>query len=263
MRRQLALLGLVAALAGCGGDDRREAYEAYVAAANEAHARFAPGFEDAQKALAAFAEGEAAAPTAKRLRRGVSTLRGAREALALAEPPREARTLHQRLLRLLDLQARLSLELALAADYVPRAERALREPGSSARTLRRALRTAERPQQQSTALRTYAESLTAALTRFGSLAPPPVLAPWHEAQEQRLRAARSLAVQLGAAIDARDRADVDDALAAYGRSLPDARALNRAQVEAVQAFNRRLEQQHRLHAAIVREELRIADTFSS
>jgi len=264
VRVRLALLALAAALAGCGGgDDRRETYEAYVRAANDAHARFAPGFEQAQEALSAFAAGERPVRTARELRKAVSTLRAARETLALTEPPEEARTLHARLLRLLDLQARLSLELSLASEYVPQAESVLRAPAASARTLRRALRGAERPEQQSAALRAYADGLGTSVGRFGSLAPPPVLQPWHEAQEQRLGAARALAEELAEAIDARERADVDRALEAYAASLPDARALNRAQRDAVKAFNRRLEEQHRLHAAIVREELRIADTFSS
>jgi hypothetical protein len=260
VRRTAVLVALVAALAGCGGDDdeRREAYEDYIEAANEAQAEFAPGFRRAQAALRTFASGRAGERTATRLRDAAAVVSGARASLALVEPPADARVLHRDLLKLLDLQASLARELSLAAEYVPQVEQALEAPQTAAATLRRALGNATDAPEQSVALRIYADELEEALNALDSLAPPPVLQPWHAAQADRVEASRKLALELADAIDAGSRAGVQEALDAFANAAGNPRAANRAQAEAVKVFNRRLDQQQRLLQRIAREEFRIA-----
>lgn len=258
------LLLLAALAAGCGGGDaRQEAVEDYIERANQAQEQFEPGVRAAQSAIRSFAAGRAGPQLAERLRRAATTMRSARATLAAVEPPSEARSLHALLLELLDLQAGLSLELSLAARYLPAAVEAIAPTDLAGAELARVLRQAGSGEEQAAALAAYADEVEGTLAGFDRLAPPPVLGPWHGAQVDRLRASGNLAAGLAAAIEQGDRAAIDRALKAFVDESPDAAAAQRAQEEAVEAFNRRLEQQQELLGTIFREQLELAEELES
>jgi hypothetical protein len=265
-RRTIALLVLVLPLlvlallaAGCGGGDkRRAAYEDYVSGVNSAQEQFTPGYRSAVAAVRGFGSGSQPGRTAARLQDAASTMRAARASLALLRPPEEARGLHRDFLRLLDLQARLSQELALAAEYVPAVARVLTPPEEAAARLRTAIKDAGGAAQQRAALERYTADLQASIDALDALAPPPVLVPWHQAQAGRLEAGRALAGELASAIAARRPDGVDRALRAYAAAAPDDPALARAQAAAVHAFNGAIRRQQRLYARITREQARIS-----
>lgn len=254
MPRLAALLVLAASLAGCGGDDRREAVAAYVEEANRAQAAFRPEFERAEEALREYASEGPSAERAEELREASSALRSAREALAFVEPPPEARALHNDLLRLLDVQARLALELSLVSTYLPAAEEALEPSQAAGRALARALEGAETGPEQAVALRAYAATVFRSVERLAALAPPPLLRSWHDGESSRLRAARKLALDLAAATEGGDREAIGRALAAFEASAPDPASVRLAQAEAVRSFNRQVAEQVRLVTRIARLE---------
>jgi hypothetical protein len=258
------VLVLLALAAGCGGggDNRRAAYDDYVIAANRAQAQFTPGYRSAVAAVQGFGARSQSPRTAARLRDAAATMRAARASLALLRPPAEARGMHRDLLRLLALQARLSQELALAADYIPEVARVLTPSEDAAARLRKGIRAADNAAQQRAALERYSAELQEAIDGLDALAPPPVLIPWHQAQLGRLEAGRALAGQLAAGIAARRVDAVDRALRAYANAAPDDPALARAQTAAVRAFNGEIRGQQRLYARIAREQGRISADLS-
>jgi hypothetical protein len=250
--RTVGLLALAAVLVGCGGgDDRRQAAAEYLQAANRAQAAFRPAFEQAGVALQEYAaEGGPTATTAAELRDAYSALIGAREALSLVEPPEEARSLHNDLRRLLDVQARLALELSLVSTYLPAADAALRPSQDGGRALAQELERADTAEEQRAALRAYARSVGRSLEALDGLAPPPLLRPWHDGERDRLQASRRLALDVAAATEGGDREAIERALKAFEEAASDPASIRLAQAAAVRSFNRQVDQQLRLVARI-------------
>jgi hypothetical protein len=265
VRKAAALIALIAAAAGCGGggDSGREAVESYIEEANRAQVQFQPAVRSAQNAIRSFAAGRSGEKVAERLREAAATMRSARAALARVQPPPEARTLHEQQLELLDLQVRLSLELSLAAGYLPDAVEAIRPADDAGGALARALRTAKTGEKQAAALAGYAEEVDGVLETLAALGAPPVLKPWHRAQVSRLEASRNLAAGLAKGIRQEDRGAIDRALKAFSAQTPDRKVAQKAQAEAIAAFNERLEAQQELLSSIYREQAELAEKFGS
>jgi hypothetical protein len=259
--RRFVLVVLVAAVAvaGCrGGDDRRAAVESYIQSVNRAQAKLKPAFTDAQVALRAFAAGRVTEHTAERLRGGSATMRATEASLELIKPPPEAKKLHADLLRLVDLQSGLALELSLAADYVLQLGPAAEPAQGAAGKLGRALREAKTGKEQIVALRAFADSVGETVTRIDALAPPPAMIPWHEDQRAKLAKSRHDALALADAIEKRDAPAVQEALKAFTTPAPDT-VSRKAQAAAIRGFNKRLRLQERLLTRIAREQLALAN----
>jgi hypothetical protein len=258
--RATALVLLAAALAatGCRDDSRREAVEDYIQSVNQRQAQLKPAFEDAQQALRAFAAGRVTGRTAERLRGGSATMRATHASLLLVEPPPEAERLHADLLRLVDLQAGLALELSLAADYVTKLGPATRPAQVAASTLGRELRSARSGAEQAAALREFAASVADSVTRVDLLAAPPAMLPWHADQRARLAKSRRDALALASGIERKDTEAVERALREF-TTRPSDTATRQAQAAAVKTFNKRLGRQGRLLVRIARERGALAD----
>ncbi|HEV8251464.1 MAG TPA: hypothetical protein VGQ15_15945 [Gaiellaceae bacterium] len=260
MRRAVLVVVAVALVAaGCrGDDDRRNAVESYIESVNRVQAKLRPAFRDAQDAIRTFASGRVTERTAERLRGGSATMRATRASLALIEPPPEARRLHADLLRLVDLQSGLALELSLAADYVTRLGPATRPAQEAAASLGRSLRSAKTGKEQVTALHEFAAAVGGSLARVDALAPPPAMLPWHENQRARLAKSRRDALALASGIEKQDAPAVEEALKAF-TSRPSETVSRKAQTAAIRTFNDRLREQERLLAKIAREQLALAN----
>ena len=248
---------VVIAATGCRDDSRRDAVETYIQSVNRAQARLEPAMRDAQQALREFASGRVTPTTAERLRGGSATMRATQASLARIEPPQEARALHDDLLRLVDLQSGLALQLSLAADYVTRVGPAVQPAQQAAARLGRELRSAGSGGQQATALREFAASVDDSLRRIDLLAPPPALVPWHDDQRKRLAKSREDELALATGIEERNAGAVNRALKAFTTRPPES-ATRASQAAAIKAFNRRLQQQERLLARIAREQTALA-----
>jgi hypothetical protein len=254
--RRFVFVLLVAAVAaaGCRGDDRREAVESYIESVNRAQTRLEPAFRDAQVALRAFASGRVTERTAQRLRGGSATMRATEASLELIEPPAEAKKLHADLLRLVDLQSGLALELSLAADYVLQLGPAAEPAQGAAGALGRELRSAKTGEDQVAALREFAASVGISVARVDALAPPPAMLPWHDDQRRKLAKSRHDALALADAIEERDAPAVEEALKEFTTPASDT-VSRKAQAAAIRGFNKRLRQQERLLTRIAREQL--------
>lgn len=259
--RRLVLTALVAALAGCGGDegdDRRQALADYIRDANLLQQRSATAYAEADAALRAFAVGgEAGARSARRLGGVVETMKDARADFVQLEPPLEAVKLHRDTLRLLDSQAGLARDLQGLAGYLPSARAALADVEAARVRLQRSLSASDTAAEQASAARQYARSAGASTGEFDARTPPAMLSDWHTGQLRSLQMSQRLADELAAALEQGDAKAVETALSGFEQLSRDAATTAQAQVVAVRAFNRRVLRQRALVTAISREQRRL------
>lgn len=194
----------VALLPGCG-DDERDSVERYIERANAVQARFAPEFRGANEAYARFAAGKLDTARADaELSAAERALRDARAELARLTPPPSARELHERLLRLFEMNAEFAAETTALSRYLPAARRVLGRVSASGRRLSDRIRDADTPARQGEALAGYARAIDRRYEALYALQPPPILQDTHRDQLLRLTASSRLARQLRTATEARD-----------------------------------------------------------
>ena len=250
-RTVLALWALAALLAAALTavlllrDSPSDDVSAYIEEVNATQQTFAIRYGSVDRAYREFrlapAEMEEQLP---RLREAARTLADLRARVAAVEAPPEARTLRERLLAFLRQQELVAEELVTVAEYLPKLGASERPVAVASGRLRTALRTAETPDEQASALARYGTTLIRTAKQLEAIEPPPLLAPAHRS---------ALALQSG--VRARDQAAVDAAT----RSLDAATASGsqKAQREAIKAYNGRIREIARLGAALERERLRL------
>jgi hypothetical protein len=259
MRRLVMATLAAATLAGCGGANPgdRAAVDAYVRDANAVQRRLEPEYKRANDAYAAFSRGKApAARSAADLVRAREAIETGRDRLARLRPPAVARTLHDRLLRLMDLNAALAAETADLATYQQGAPRALRPLRRVDRRLRAALGASTLSTEQAAALAGFVRGLGRVITRLDRLAPPPIVRPGHESQLRRLRTTRSLAERLRVALLAQDSPAVTRLLARF-RSAGGTPSSSAAGASVIRQYNRRFRRINTAFQAVSREEIRL------
>ena len=261
MGRRLVLLALAAALAGCGGDEgdkRREAVAEYIRTVNTTQQRFATVYAEADDALRVFGKkGSIAGRSSGDLADAVTTMRDVRGSLAEIVPPAEARTLHAELLRLLDLQTALTLDLSEMSVYLPKASAVLSAAEASRTRMQKALEASGSASAQAAAARTYGKAVGRSLDEFRKVTPPPLLETWHTGQTELLSTSARFGVELADALETGDRAQIERVLARFQSSSRDAAAVARAQLLAVRSFNKRVKTQRALVRKIVQEQRRL------
>ena len=262
MRRlgALVLLLLAAGVGACGGDDPdpRERVEDYVQSANTVEQRYAGEFERANDAYVAFSRGELAPERARTdLTAAAGAIRAARDDVADLRPPAEARPLHDRYLRYLDMNLAFARETVRLAVYSPGSERALRPLPRVNRQLDRRLSAATEPEQQAAALRGFTRALDAMLADVRALDVPAVLRPTHDDQVRRLTTTRALAARLRAALVAQDAQRVARLLKRFRASAGDRRARRRLATRAIRGYERRYKALSDAYADVQREQSRL------
>lgn len=260
MRRGALLLALAAALGGCGGsgDDARERVEAFVDRANTVQARYAPQFERANEAYTSFVRGGLGdAAAARDLGAAQEAIREARADVAALEPPAEARTLHDRLLRFLDVNLDLARQTTRMAVYRPGAEDALAPLDRVNRRLDDRLAGAADAPEQARALGRFERSLEEILGALRGLRPPAVLRPTHADQIRRLAATRSLAGRLRRALLDEDAAEVARLIERFRSNARDRGGRRKLAAAAVRRYDERYQQLTEAYADVQREQARL------
>jgi hypothetical protein len=253
MRRLAAApaFALVAAslLAACGGDDPRERVERYILEANAVQKRAEPAFKRANEAYVSFsrrgAPEEVARPVGaatgrpEEIAAAERAIRSTRSRIARLRAPSEAAALHRKLLRVFDVNADMAHETTVLARYLPAAEKAVAPLDDISKRLRRRLAGAPNPDNQARALRAYFLSLDGLIARLRRLEVPPVLAPTHRAQLDRLTSARTLAKRLRAAIEAQDAKRVARLLVQFRKLNARRDRERRLTARAIRSYTRR------------------------
>lgn len=234
-----AVVALAASGCGGGGSDRREPVEAYLRQAAAVQARWAKSFERANQHYADFAagrlKGQAAARETAQVRDEVGA---ARADFAAVRPPAEARTLHDRMLHVFDLNLALATETAQLAAYVPAEQEVLERLPAANRHLRRRLASAAgHPGAQASALNAFKTTLDRTVRDLRGLTPPPVLRISHSDHIHALARTARLSGRLRSALRARDAQRTARLLDQLDRAPADRRALAR---DAVEDYGRRV-----------------------
>lgn len=279
-----AVLAAGAALvAGCGGQSsQRPAAVRYIKQVGQIEAALATPFAAVTQAGTDFAKAQgvhatvltrlaagSAEATLLRARRQIESLR---RRLAEIPAPAAARHLRSLLLELIDLQARTTREVAMLVAFVPQFAGTLRPLGSATRRLELALSqrsaygaaaVAAAYSAKAAALRSFRERVDAVAARLHRLRPPAVSKPGYRAQLAALAGISTSAGKLASALANGSQRNVGRLLTDFDRAAlsTQSRAVQKAQIDAVRAYDAQSEKMAAVSAAVSRERLRLVDTL--
>jgi hypothetical protein len=252
-------------LASCGGGpDARERVEDYLRDANRVQAGWADSFKKANDAYVAFSRSELDGNRAVvALDAAERDIRAAHDALGRLRPPADARPLHDKLLRLFEMNIDFADQTALLAAYVPASERALAPLDRTNRRLQRDLGEAEDAEAQARALERFSARLRRILARLGRLDVPQVLRVSHQDQVRALTRTRSYSSRLRQALIDQDAERVAQLLELF-REAPSGSQASRRKLarRAIARYNRRYRSLNDAYIEVRREEARLDKAFA-
>jgi hypothetical protein len=261
----VALSACTLGLAACGGgDDSRERVEDYLREANRVQAGWADSFKRANDAYIAFSRSELSGNRAvEALDAAERDIRAARTALGELKPPEDARPLHDKLLRLFEMNIDFADQTALLAAYVPASERTLAPLDSTNRRLQRDLDAAEDAGAQARALERFSARLRRIVDGLRGLDAPKVLRVSHQDQVRALSRTRSYSSRLRQALIDQDAERVARLLELFREQPSGAEASRRALARrAIARYNRRYESLNDAYIEVRREEARLGKAFA-
>lgn len=252
-----AVLLAALTLAGCGGnDDRRAAFNRYVASVNATQAVAVAEWNTTRTAYASVGRRRLTDRQLRNLATAPTTIRALRQRLAAVRPPEDARRLRARLLRLLDLQASFAAEVSMFAHYVAAVSPLQQRVADETTRLRRGLQASHARGPEQRALTTYAERLDRILTTLRRLGPPRALAPWHAEQVARVTRLRDGALSAARGLERQDRSEVGRGVAMLTGAAT-AAPVTVADRAAIVAYNARLTRIREAAGAVAREQTRL------
>lgn len=259
-----AALAAALAAAGCGGDGRTEAVDDYIGAVNAVQRDFATQVGQLNLAYRSFAADGDLEEIEPKLAAAERVLAGTRARLARLEPPEDARTLHELLLRLAERRQALAREIAAFARYQPALRRALAPLVRAEARLRARLRGAAGAAAQAGAFADFARAVERSREQLDALGPPAVLRSAHAAQAQRLTRLADVARELGANLGGGDRVRLESLLRRYARLIAqtDSAEQRRVRAAAVRSYNGRVRALDEIAAAIRAEQRRLERALS-
>jgi hypothetical protein len=255
---------VVLGAAACGGGpDRRERVAGYLDDANAVQARWSGSFKSANEAYMAFSRSELSDTDAvQRLGQAESDIRAARAELGTLRPPADARALHDKLVRVFDMNIEFADQTRQLAAYVPAAESALAPLDAINRRLQRQLRRAGDAGVQARALAGFSSRLGRIVRELRDLPVPAVLRVSHGDQLRALGRTRSYAGRLRAALVDRDAQQVARLLEEFRRRPGSSKPRRKLAREAITRYNRRYQSLNDAYIEVRREEARLDKAFA-
>lgn len=236
-------------------DDTRSRVGAYVNSANRVQIQAEPELRRVNAVYRELQrEPEKLASSGEQLGDAVDSLRRLHDRLTLLDPPDEAQELHRRLLALVALQVSFAAEVAELGAYLPKLQEHERALGTAGRALSRQLRSRTAAVQQR-GLRAYAATLRKSAAALERLDAPPVLEPSRRSEVQRLRKLARLSDEIRAALEGRDAATVERALAELARAST--ARVTEAERQAFVDYNVRLRRINDATLAVGQEQARL------
>jgi hypothetical protein len=222
------------------GNSRRDAVAAYIQQANEMQQGLATRIGTINTAYAQLRlDPKAAARQAPKLAEAERAIASSRQRLAAVSPPADARVLHGRLLRLLELEESLAADVTDLARHLDVVTTGMRSLALATAQLSKDLQQGATPADQAAAFRRYSSRLDAESTQLAKLRAPVLLAASRRDDVARLAKLSETADALGAAIAAGDAGDVDRLLARLERQVRTAAAVPGGRL-FVTTYNRRV-----------------------
>jgi hypothetical protein len=277
LRGCLALVVAVLA-AGCGtqSHSQRPAVAKYVTQVNQIESALTNPLSQVTRSGAAFAsqlksgpvtEGPLVNSTAHDLTHALAKIRAAQVRLALVPAPVPARHLRSLLLALTAGEAAMTAELTRLVVYLPRFDAALAGLGPAAISLERVLAQTATGQSavsalyasKAAALRRFQLAVGLVLARLRKLQPPAVSKPGYTAELASLRGMASSAGGLASALTSGSLSKINPLLLSFDRAATQShsRAVQRAQIAAVRAYDGKSTKLTKLQSQIAEERLRL------
>jgi hypothetical protein len=283
-RRALVAFVLVAAIAGCGGQQshsQRTAVAAYVKTVNRIEVDLARPLRTVTVTSGKFAQEERSGGSLTNLvyaANELALLKAAREIeaqrirLTSLHTPVTARRLRSLLLRIMDGEVGLTHEIARLVVFLPHFNAALVPLAPATRRLDAALTQRSATGQTSVtvayatkaaALRAFQSELDRILTQLRKLDPPAVSRPQYDGQVHALRGMSLAAGRLATALQSGTQGDVQQSLRDFDRAATSNQtaAADKAQIAAVRAYDEQSVHLAKLTAAAEEERLRLAETL--
>jgi hypothetical protein len=297
MDRRTVVLGIAAAGAVAAavivttshhstGSRQRHHVSAYIEQVNSLQARMQAPLTRVMLAYASFTRKKSKRPSPTQLAAAAATLRRLDRRLEALPFPTEATRLRVRLLALIHREVGITGEVQLLADFAPRYAFTLGGVRTASLKLDSSLKTIEVPVPrtlrgtkqevtreqrvfqakaqhaavaQAMAIEAYDRAVAHVLTRLIHLRPPPALAPEYRAQLAALRNTTEAGAALARRLRATDRTDVATLSRRFALASRAAGtlAVQRAQIAAIRAYDKRVRQVGAAAAAVQAELARL------
>lgn len=279
-RGSLALLAAVA-VAGCGhARSERPAVAGYVKAVNRIESSLTEPLAQVTQAGTMFAselhpgrarEGTVVNSAAQTLQGALVRIRAAQAGLVALAAPTPAHHLRSLLIALTAGEGDMTAELRRLVVYLPHfdADLAGLDPAAArlervlARRATGAMAVAAVYAAKAAALRRFKRSVEHVLARMRTLEPPPVSRPGYTAELDSLRGMAASADGLARALSTGALAKVDPLLTSFDKAATQSRtrAVQRAQIAAVRAYDARVTGLTALQDQIANERLRLSNSL--
>ena len=277
LRGGLAVAAAVLA-AGCGSQShtQRPAVAKYVTQVNHVESTLTSPLAQVTRAGSSFAsqlrsgpvtEGPLVNSAEQTLVGALAKIRAAQVRLALLPAPVPARHLRSLLLTLTAGEANMTAEVTRLVVYLPRFDAALAGLGPAAVSLEHVLAQTATGRaavnalyaSKAAALHRFQLAVGLVLARLRKLAPPAVSKPGYTAEVASLRGMSSSAGGLAAALTSGSLAKVDPLLLRFDKSATQShsRAVQRAQIAAIRAYDGESTKLTKLQSQIAEERLRL------
>lgn len=282
-RATFAAVMLALVLAGCGQQSSRRAGVAtYLKKVDRIEAGLRQPLGSVTSAGQAFTQEQRAGGTLtglvtasqeQQLLRALSEVKVLRARLAAVPVPAAATRLRTMLLQIVDVEAQLTRELAQLVVFLPRYQAELRSLTPATARLESALsrRTALGPagvaalySAKAAALRQFAASVDALLTRVRRLRPPALQVPNYRTQVASMEGMSTIAGQLASSLQGGPHGNVQQLLVRFERAatLNQTVASQKAQIAAIRAYDGETVKLTRLSQAAEQERQRLANNLS-
>jgi hypothetical protein len=271
-------LATVVLVAGCGSHShsQRPAVAKYVTQVNHIESKLTTPLSQVTRAGASFAsqlrsgpvtEGPLVNSTEQTLAAALAKIRATEVDLALLPAPVPARHLRSLLLALTAGEARMTAQVARLVAYLPRFDAALAGLGPAAVSLEHVLAHTATGQSavnalyasKAAALQRFQLAVGLVLARLRRLQPPAVSKPGYTAELASLRGMASSAGGLAAALSSGSLGKVSSLLLRFDEAATQShsRAVQRAQIAAVRAYDGESARLTKLQSQIAEERLRL------
>ena len=268
------------------GSPQRQAVAAYIEQVNAVQNRMHAPLTRVMLAYSSFGRGHSTHSSPTQLATAAATLSRLQRRLTSVACPPEATKLRNRLLVLVHREAEITREVRLLARFSPRYVSTLHGMQSASLTLESSLKRIDVPtahtlrgtrkavararrefaakaQQaadaQAAAIDTYDRAVAGVLTRLVRLRPPPALTPEYRAQLATLRTVTVAGASLANRLRSAHRSDVAQLSRRFSLASRAAGtlAVQRAQIAAIRAYNKRVRQVGTASAAVQAELARL------
>jgi hypothetical protein len=266
-RLAVLLVGVALVAAACGGHSKHTQVANYLNLVDATERTLAQPMQEVTLANQAFAKQRGGPKVESQLAKAETTLQKLRRRIAAIDAPSSATHLRALLLELLDHEVGLTNELRQLSTFVPSFDAALRPLAAANTNLKQELsQTAKGASAakaldaaKAQALETYASTVSGVIVKLRVLQPPAVWKPAYTGQLATLVQLRSTSAALGKAIAAGNAAAVPKLLRAFDAAalVDQSAAAQRAQIAAVNGYDRRVKAVNTIGRKIERERNRL------